>query len=73
MVAQYTVFGRQVGSHYLSMATLGTTFGLSYLALRKKSPAKEQTPATQASNSDEEAFIKEFLRSAEAEGTKQKH
>ncbi|CUS08093.1 unnamed protein product [Tuber aestivum] len=65
MVAMYTVAGRQVGSHVLAMATLGTTFALSALAMGGKKT--QTTPPIQASSSDEEKFIKEFLAKAEVE------
>ncbi|KAG0640614.1 hypothetical protein HOY80DRAFT_1041375 [Tuber brumale] len=65
MVAMYTIAGRQVGSHVLAMATLGTVFTLSALAIGGKKT--ETTPPIQASSSDEEKFIKEFLAKAEAE------
>jgi F-type H+-transporting ATPase subunit k len=65
MVAMYTVAGRQVGSHVLAMATLGTTFAL--VALAKSGKKTQTTPPIQASSSDEENFIKEFLVKAELE------
>lgn len=73
MVAQYTVFGRQVGSHILAMATLGVTFTGSYLALRGGgNKAKEQGPRINASTKEEEDFIQEFIRNANAEEEKAK-
>jgi len=47
------------------MATLGTTFAISALAFGGKKT--ETTPPIQASSSDEEKFVKEFLAKAEAE------
>jgi len=65
MVAMYTIAGRQVGSHVLAMATLGTVFTLTALSVGGKKA--ETTPPIQASSSDEEKFIKEFLAKAEVE------
>ncbi|KAI9817942.1 MAG: hypothetical protein M1832_004562 [Thelocarpon impressellum] len=73
MVAQYTVAGRQVGSHILAMATLGTTFGLAFLATAGGKKSTAQGPPINAGSSDEEGFIKEFLKNAEAEEKKVKH
>ncbi|KAL7272441.1 hypothetical protein RUND412_004756 [Rhizina undulata] len=71
MVAYYTVAGRQVGSHVLAMATLGSVFGLPFLSMGGK---KETVPPIKADSSEEEAFIKEFLAKAEAESkTPAKH
>ncbi|KAF8441877.1 hypothetical protein BGX38DRAFT_1203375 [Terfezia claveryi] len=77
MVAQFNILGRQVGSHYLAIATLGTTFLGSWLAMRggskSQDPSGKPTPPIQASTSDEESFIKDFLKAAEAEEKKAKH
>ncbi|KAK6496500.1 hypothetical protein TWF481_002516 [Arthrobotrys musiformis] len=71
MVAYYTIAGKQVGSHILSIATLSTVFGLSYLSMGgSKKP--QTTPPIQATSKDEETFIQNFLKEAEAEG-KAKH
>ncbi|KAL1863961.1 hypothetical protein VTK73DRAFT_6281 [Phialemonium thermophilum] len=72
MVATYTIFGRQIGSHYLAMLTLGTLFGSSYLAMSggKKTPA---APPINASTPDEADFIKKFLAEADAGEKKAAH
>ncbi|KAK6521960.1 hypothetical protein TWF281_002533 [Arthrobotrys megalospora] len=71
MVAYYTIAGKQVGSHVLSIATLATVFGLSYISTGgSKKP--QATPPIQATSKDEENFIQEFIKQAEAEG-KAKH
>ncbi|KAF3922775.1 hypothetical protein AA313_de0200635 [Arthrobotrys entomopaga] len=57
MVAYYTIAGKQVGSHVLSMATLGAVFGLSYLGMGGSSKKPQTTPPIQASSKDEENFI----------------
>ncbi|KAF3930761.1 hypothetical protein ABW20_dc0100403 [Dactylellina cionopaga] len=72
MVQYYTILGRSVGSHVLSMATLGTVFGISYLSMGGGSKKAQQSPPIQASSKDEENFIQEFIKQAEAEG-KAKH
>ncbi|KAH0534073.1 hypothetical protein FGG08_007328 [Glutinoglossum americanum] len=76
MVVQYTIAGRQVGSHILAIATLGLTGVLSYVSLRSSSSdaaVKAQGPPIKASSADEESFIKEFLKNAEKEENTQKH
>ncbi|KAL9083816.1 MAG: hypothetical protein Q9165_008375 [Trypethelium subeluteriae] len=57
MVAMYTVFGRQVGSHVLAMGVLGTLFtGGFYFGSGSKKPA-QQSPPINATSKDEENFI----------------
>ncbi|KAI9662898.1 MAG: hypothetical protein M1821_007945 [Bathelium mastoideum] len=57
MVATYTLFGRQVGSHVLAMATLGTFFATgAYFSSGGKKEA-QQTPPINATSKDEENFI----------------
>jgi len=73
MVATYNIAGRQVGAHVLSMAVLGSTTFLTWLSLRGSGSKKTQTtPPIQASSKDEENFIQDFIRQAEAE-SKSKH
>ncbi|RYO84154.1 hypothetical protein DL766_009751 [Monosporascus sp. MC13-8B] len=73
MVQMYTVFGRQVGSHYLAIGVLSTLFAGSYLAIGggKKRPAT-QAPPINASSSDEADFIQNFLKEADKD-EKTKH
>ncbi|KAI1767263.1 hypothetical protein GGR53DRAFT_463564 [Hypoxylon sp. FL1150] len=73
MVAYYTVFGRQVGSHYLSMAVLAGIFGGTYASLRGGSKKTVQTPPINASTPDEADFIQNFLKQADADEKKAKH
>ncbi|MCJ1354426.1 MAG: hypothetical protein MMC33_004414 [Icmadophila ericetorum] len=73
MVVMYKVAGRQIGSHWLAMATLGTTFAGAYLGLGGNQKAKEAGPPINATSKDEEAFIQEFLKNANAEEQKAKH
>ncbi|KAB5540374.1 hypothetical protein GE09DRAFT_1225821 [Coniochaeta sp. 2T2.1] len=58
MVQYYNIFGRQVGSHYLSMAILATMFGGTYAAFSGPSKAPAASPPINASSSDEADFIK---------------
>ncbi|MCJ1479441.1 hypothetical protein MMC13_008127 [Lambiella insularis] len=70
----YTIAGRQIGSHYLAIATLGTMFVGSYVGLSGGEKQKKETrPPINAKSKDEEAFIHEFLESAQAEEKKAKH
>ncbi|KAL9076504.1 MAG: hypothetical protein Q9161_000836 [Pseudevernia consocians] len=62
MVAQYTIFGRQVGSHILAALTLGTFAAGTTYAMSGKKKVKEQGPAINASSKDEEDFI-QFVNS----------
>ncbi|KAF4636612.1 hypothetical protein G7Y89_g1475 [Cudoniella acicularis] len=72
MVAMYTIAGRQIGSHWLAMATLASIGGLSSLALGGGSAAKKtQGPPINAQSPDEESFIKDFLAKAEQDGKKE--
>ncbi|KAI1478349.1 hypothetical protein F4774DRAFT_385607 [Daldinia eschscholtzii] len=72
MVAMYTIFGRQIGSHYLAMATLATMFTGTYLAVSGPSKKTPQTPPINASSPDEADFIQNFLKQADAD-EKTKH
>ncbi|CAD6504662.1 BgTH12-00168 [Blumeria graminis f. sp. triticale] len=67
MVQMYTIAGRQIGSHVLAMCTLSTIFGVTYLSTRGSKPKVTQSPPINASSSDEEAFIKNFLKNTSAE------
>jgi F-type H+-transporting ATPase subunit k len=73
MVAMYSVFGRQVGSHYLAMGVLGALFGGSYFAFSGGSKKPTQTPPINASSPDEADFIQNFLKQADAEEKNKKH
>lgn len=71
MVVTYTIAGRQVGSHILSMATLGSVFGgIALWRATRSTPAQAArgaSPPINAADKDEEAFIQEFLKNAQAE------
>ncbi|KAI1279990.1 hypothetical protein F5Y07DRAFT_356979 [Xylaria sp. FL0933] len=73
MVAMYSVFGRQIGSHYLAMGVLGALFSGTYLALSGGSKKTVQTPPINASSPDEADFIQNFLKQADADEKKAKH
>ncbi|KAH8678693.1 hypothetical protein BGZ60DRAFT_370634 [Tricladium varicosporioides] len=70
MVQMYTIAGRQIGSHYLAIATLGLLFGGSSLAMGGSKAPKAQGPPLNAQSPDEESFIKDFLAQAEGKETK---
>ncbi|KAI1804959.1 hypothetical protein F4811DRAFT_250602 [Daldinia bambusicola] len=72
MVAMYSIFGRQVGSHYLAMGVLATLFTGGYLGLGGGSKKVPQTPPINASSPDEADFIQNFLKQADAD-EKSKH
>ncbi|KAI2467151.1 hypothetical protein F4781DRAFT_324411 [Annulohypoxylon bovei var. microspora] len=73
MVAMYSIFGRQVGSHYLAMGVLATLFSGSYLALSGGSKKPTQIPPINASSPDEADFIQNFLKQADADEKAAKH
>jgi len=68
MVAMYNVAGRQVGSHWLAIATLATTFGVPYILTRGGGSKQSTSPPINAGSKDEEKFIQEFLQQIEQEG-----
>ncbi|KDR76467.1 hypothetical protein GALMADRAFT_246833 [Galerina marginata CBS 339.88] len=75
---QPTIFGRAIKNEYLALATFGTTFGGAWLATRggktaqakptTVNQAKESVPIN-ASSSEEEQFILNFIKEAEKEGS----
>ncbi|CAI6337153.1 unnamed protein product [Periconia digitata] len=67
MVAMYTIAGRQVGSHVLAMATLGTTFLGAYVSMSGGSKADTKNPPINAKTKEEESFVKSFIQKAEGE------
>ncbi|EFX05413.1 hypothetical protein CMQ_3482 [Grosmannia clavigera kw1407] len=68
MVAYYSILGRQVGSHYLAIATLSTLFGGVYIASSGPSKKVAQLPPINAGSPDEADFVKKFIE--EADGKK---
>ncbi|QIX00873.1 hypothetical protein AMS68_006390 [Peltaster fructicola] len=73
MVQYYQIFGSKVGSHYLAIGVLTTLFGgISLLSGGKKAAASDLPPINAASK-DEENFVTQFLKEAEAKDAKAKH
>ncbi|KAF1960692.1 hypothetical protein CC80DRAFT_488970 [Byssothecium circinans] len=70
MVPMYTIAGRQVGSHVLAIATLGTTFLGAYLSMGGSSKADKNTPPINAKSKEEESFIKDFVKKAQGDEKK---
>ncbi|KUJ16584.1 uncharacterized protein LY89DRAFT_647256 [Mollisia scopiformis] len=71
MVQMYTIAGRQVGSHFLAMATLSLLGVGSYVGMGGSAAKKtQQGPPINAGSPDEESFIKDFLKNAEADEKK---
>ncbi|KAL5375641.1 hypothetical protein PMIN06_010519 [Paraphaeosphaeria minitans] len=73
MVAMYTIAGRQVGSHVLAMATLGTTFLGAYISMGGSKKTEQTTPPINAKSKEEESFVKDFVKKAEEKVTGTKH
>ncbi|EAW13389.1 ATP19 family protein [Aspergillus clavatus NRRL 1] len=74
MVAYYQIAGKQVGSHVLAMGVMGTLFGGIFLSTRGGGQKKQgTTPPIQASSSDEEKFIQDFLKQVNGEEKKADH
>jgi len=74
MVATYNILGRQIGSHYLALATLGTTFAIAGFSMRggEKKEANPKPPIN-AQSKEEEQFIQDFIKNMNAEEQKAKH
>ncbi|KFY04537.1 hypothetical protein O988_00712 [Pseudogymnoascus sp. VKM F-3808] len=73
MVVMYNVAGRQIASHWLSIATLSLTFGGAAFAMGGKKAEKTTSPPINAKDPNEEKFIKDFLAdidSSEKKGQK---
>ncbi|KAG0303449.1 hypothetical protein BGZ98_006640 [Dissophora globulifera] len=68
MGAEYIVFGRAVPTYKLALATYAL-IGTPVVAMNM---GKKEAPmaAIKATSQDEEAFIREFIRSAEDDQTK---
>ncbi|RIA99249.1 hypothetical protein C1645_684980 [Glomus cerebriforme] len=73
MGGSYLIAGRNVPTHYLAITTLAT-FGLGIFAVSRRAKSKKPTtPPINASSSDEEAFIKEFIKHAEEQDKNKEH
>nr|POE87992.1 atp synthase subunit k, mitochondrial [Quercus suber] len=70
MVQYYQIAGQKVGSHYLSIGVLTTMFAGIYLATSGKKQITPAKPAINASSRDEENFIQQFLKEADAKDGK---
>jgi F-type H+-transporting ATPase subunit k len=73
MVVMYSIAGRQIGSHWLAMATLGTMAVVTTMSIGGGAAKKNQGPPINAQSLDEENFIKEFMKNAEADEKKVSH
>ncbi|KAJ5964572.1 uncharacterized protein N7479_004448 [Penicillium vulpinum] len=63
MVVYYQLAGKKVGSHVLAMATLGTMFAGSWLAMSGgEKPKTAQGPPINAASKDEENFVQNFMK-----------
>ncbi|KAJ5977376.1 hypothetical protein N7501_000718 [Penicillium viridicatum] len=63
MVVYYQIAGKKVGSHVLAMATLGSIFAGSWLAVSGgEKPKTAQGPPINASSKDEENFVQNFMK-----------
>ncbi|CAI7615047.1 hypothetical protein N7455_000676 [Penicillium solitum] len=63
MVVYYQIAGKKVGSHVLAMATLGSMFAGSWLAVSGgEKPKTAQGPPINASSKDEENFVQNFMK-----------
>ncbi|KAG9287001.1 hypothetical protein G9A89_022965 [Geosiphon pyriformis] len=70
----YVIAGRHIPTQYLTLATWGT-IGLGVYAFSRRAKANAPDPLTSsppinASSPEEEDFIKEFIKNAEAEDKK---
>ncbi|PQE19555.1 ATP synthase subunit K mitochondrial protein [Rutstroemia sp. NJR-2017a BVV2] len=71
MTVTYNIAGRQIGSHYLAIAVLGTVGGLVAMSTGGSSAAKKEAgPPINAKSPDEEKFIKDFMASMEGDAKK---
>ncbi|PRT53608.1 hypothetical protein B9G98_01228 [Wickerhamiella sorbophila] len=66
MGSAYKIFGRQVPAYQLSMATFGLIGAIVVAGTSGKKPAEAKPPIA-AESSDEEKFIMDYLKKAEAE------
>ncbi|KAF2125224.1 hypothetical protein P153DRAFT_370532 [Dothidotthia symphoricarpi CBS 119687] len=64
MVAMYTVFGRQVGSHVLAIATLSVTFAGAALSMGGSKAEASTQPPINAKTKEEESFVKDYVKKA---------
>ncbi|KAJ1986090.1 hypothetical protein H4R33_003559 [Dimargaris cristalligena] len=70
----YMIFGKLVKNEYLVLATFASLGALGYAATRPKpgAPKADNIPPIVSSSAEEENFIKEFIKLAEADEAKEK-
>ncbi|KAK3051195.1 hypothetical protein LTR09_007591 [Extremus antarcticus] len=67
MVVYYQIAGQKIGSHWLAIATLGTTFVGAWASMGGSKKATPKSPPINTTDKEEEKFIQEFIKAAEAE------
>ncbi|KAJ1904260.1 hypothetical protein IWQ60_005641 [Tieghemiomyces parasiticus] len=74
MAGGYNILGQFIKSEYLVIATFATVGGLTYSVKKSMAgaPNKENIPPIVASSQEEENFIKEFIKAAEADDSTSK-
>ncbi|CAO3652780.1 unnamed protein product [Mucor fragilis] len=70
MAGHYVIAGKAIPNYKIAMFFIGGYAALGAAAILKPKAPQAATPPIQASSSDEEAFIREFLQKAEAEEKK---
>ncbi|KAI8077931.1 uncharacterized protein B0P05DRAFT_543382 [Gilbertella persicaria] len=65
MAGHYVIAGKKIPNHKISMFFIGSYAILGAAAMMKPKAPQPTTPPIQASSTDEEAFIREFLQKAE--------
>ncbi|KAI8339800.1 hypothetical protein EDC96DRAFT_523100 [Choanephora cucurbitarum] len=70
MAGHYVIAGKKIPNYKISMFFIGAYAVAGAAAMMKPKAPQAATPPIQASSSDEEAFIREFLQKADAEEKK---
>ncbi|KAJ2785209.1 hypothetical protein H4R18_000660 [Coemansia javaensis] len=70
MGGYFTIAGRKIATHHLVLGVLAT-YGLGISAALPKTDKTKQPPIN-ASSSEEDAFVQQFLKSVEEENNKTK-
>ncbi|KAG2195477.1 hypothetical protein INT46_008310 [Mucor plumbeus] len=70
MAGSYVIAGKAIPNYKISMFFIGAYAAIGAAAMLKPKAPQAATPPIQASSSDEEAFIREFLQKAEADEKK---
>ncbi|KAI8866391.1 hypothetical protein GQ42DRAFT_75206 [Ramicandelaber brevisporus] len=68
----YVIAGRKIANHHLVLGMLAGYGAIGYSVFGRKSatPVDTTMPAIKASSADEENFIREFIKAAEADEAK---